>query len=216
MADWTEKLARVGIVPVLVLEDPRDALPLGESLLRGGLSCAEVTFRTPAAAEALKQLAGAFPDMLLGAGTVLDREQADRALDAGAAFIVSPGLNPAVTRYVTEKGIPMIPGVCTPTEIEAAMGLGLKTLKFFPAEAAGGVSMIRALAAPYRGIRFMPTGGINENNVADYLRLDAVVACGGSWMVRPDLIREGRFGEIESLTRRAAQTVREIRGEKES
>ena len=150
--------------------------------------------------------------MLVGAGTVLTHEQLDRALDAGCQFIVSPGFNPKVTEYVLKKGVPMTPGVCTPTEIEAAMSLGLDVLKFFPAEPSGGLKMIKALCAPYVGLNFMPTGGINANNVRDYLKYDKIVACGGSWMVNGGLVKEGKFDEIEKLVREAADIVKEIRG----
>ena len=206
------KLNKIGIVPVVVLDRVEDALPLAEALMKGGLPCAEVTFRTAAAEEAIRQIAKAYPDMLVGAGTVLTTEQADRAIDAGANFIVSPGFNPKVTSYVLSKGVPMTPGVCTPTEIEAAMELGLDVVKFFPAEPAGGLPMIKALAAPYVGLKFMPTGGINASNVRDYLKYDRIVACGGSWMVKGDLVKAGKFDEIEKMVREAAEIVKEIRG----
>ena len=206
------KLNKIGIVPVVVLDRVEDALPLAEALMKGGLPCAEVTFRTAAAEEAIRQIAKAYPDMLVGAGTVLTTEQADRAIDAGAKFIVSPGFNPKVTSYVLSKGVPMSPGVCAPTEIEAAMELGLDVVKFFPAEPAGGLPMIKALAAPYVGLKFMPTGGINASNVRDYLKYDRIVACGGSWMVKGDLVKAGKFDEIEKMVREAAEIVKEIRG----
>ncbi|MBR1583955.1 MAG: bifunctional 4-hydroxy-2-oxoglutarate aldolase/2-dehydro-3-deoxy-phosphogluconate aldolase [Clostridia bacterium] len=212
MNDMMKKLQKIGIVPVVVLNDVKDALPLAERLVRGGLPCAEVTFRTAAAEESIRQMAKAYPDMIIGAGTVLTCEQADRAIDAGAKFIVSPGFNPKVTEYVLKKGVPMTPGVCTPTEIEAALQFDLDVLKFFPAEPSGGLKMIKALAAPYVGLKFMPTGGISAANVRDYLAYDRIVACGGSWMVSGSLVKEGKFDEIEALVKEAADIVKEIRG----
>ncbi len=211
MTEMMLQLRKIGIVPVVVLNDAKDALPLGECLMEGGLPCAEVTFRTAAAEDSIRQMAKAFPDMLIGAGTVLTTEQADRAIDAGAKFIVSPGFNPRVTEYVLNKGIPMTPGVCTPTEIEAAMSLGLDVLKFFPAEPSGGLKMIKALCAAYVNLQIMPTGGINPENVRDYLKYDRIVTCGGSWMVSGSLIKEGRFEEIKRMVREAADIVKEIR-----
>ncbi|MBR4768535.1 MAG: bifunctional 4-hydroxy-2-oxoglutarate aldolase/2-dehydro-3-deoxy-phosphogluconate aldolase [Lachnospiraceae bacterium] len=207
-----ERLFQCGIVPVVVIEDAKDAGRLGEALLKGGLPVAEVTFRTEAAAESIRILSESFPELLVGAGTVLSAEQADRAIQAGAQFIVSPGLNPNVTGYVLEQGIPMVPGIMTPSEIEAAMEFGLDVVKFFPAEPAGGLRMIEAMAAPYGSIRFMPTGDINETNVKDYLSSKKVLACGGSWMVKSALIREGRFDEIEAKVRAAAGIVSSVRG----
>ena len=212
MTEMMQQLKKIGIVPVVVLNDVKDALPLAERLMKGGLPCAEVTFRTAAAEESIRQIAKAFPEMIVGAGTVLTTEQADRAIDAGSKFVVSPGFNPKVTEYVLKKGVPMTPGVCTPTEIEAAMSLGLDVLKFFPAEPSGGLSMIKAVCAAYVNLQFMPTGGINANNVRDYLKYDRIVACGGSWMVNGKLISEGKFDEIEALVREAAGIVKEIRG----
>ena len=212
MNDMMKKLSKIGIVPVVVLDSAEDALPLAEQLMEGGLPCAEVTFRTAAAEESIRRMAKAFPDMILGAGTVLSCEQADRAVDAGAKFIVSPGFNPRVTEHVLKKGVPMTPGICTPTEIEAALQFDLDVLKFFPAEPSGGLKMIKALAAPYVGINFMPTGGINAENVRDYLKYDRIVACGGSWMVSGKLVKEGNFAEIGRLVREAAGIVKEIRG----
>ena len=212
MTDMMKKLQKIGIVPVVVLDRAEDALPLAECLAEGGLPCAEVTFRTAAAEESIRRMAKAFPDMIIGAGTVLTTEQADRAIDAGATFIVSPGFNPKVTEYVLGKGVPMTPGVCTPTEIEAALQFGLDVLKFVPAEPAGGLKMIKALAAPYVNVSFMPTGGISAANVRDYLAYDRIVACGGSWMVSGKLVREGNFAEVKRLVREAADIVKEIRG----
>ena len=211
MTEMMKKLQKLGIVPVVVLNDAKDALPLAERLVNGGLPCAEVTFRTAAAEESIRQMAKAYPDMIIGAGTVLTCEQADRAIDAGAKFIVSPGFNPKVTEYVLKRGVPMTPGVCTPTEIEAALQFDLDVLKFFPAEPSGGLKMIKALCAPYVGLNFMPTGGINADNVRDYLKYDRIVACGGSWMVSGSLVKEGKFDEIENMVREAAAIVKEIR-----
>ena len=212
MTEMMNQLKSIGIIPVVVLNNADDALPLAERLVKGGLPCAEVTFRTDAAEESIRRIAKAFPEMIVGAGTVLTCEQADRAIDAGAKFIVSPGFNPKVTEYVLKKGVPMTPGVCTPTEIEAALQFGLDVLKFFPAEPSGGLKMIKALAAPYVGLNFMPTGGINADNVRDYLKYDRIVACGGSWMVSGALVKEGKFDEIEKMVREAAAIVKEIRG----
>ena len=195
MTQMMQQLQKIGIVPVVVLDRAENALPLAECLVKGGLPCAEVTFRTAAAEESIRQMAKAFPDMIVGAGTVLTCEQADRAIDAGAKFIVSPGFNPKVTEYVLKKGVPMTPGVCTPTEIEAALQFDLDVLKFFPAEPAGGLKMIKALAAPYVGLNFMPTGGINAANVRDYLAYNRIVACGGSRMASGKPVKAGQCGE---------------------
>ena len=212
MTEMMQQLKKIGIIPVVVLNDVKDALPLAERLMKGGLPCAEVTFRTDAAEDSIRRIAKEFPDMIVGAGTVLTTEQADRAIGAGSKFVVSPGFNPKVTEYVLKKGVPMTPGVCTPTEIEAAMSLGLDVLKFFPAEPSGGLGMIKAVCAAYVKLQIMPTGGINANNVRDYVKYDRIVACGGSWMVNGKLISEGKFDEIETLVREAANIVKEIRG----
>lgn len=207
-----KKISEVGVVPVVKIDDAKDALPLAAALKQGGLCCAEITFRTDAAEESIHKIASEYPDFLVAAGTVLTPQQADAAMAAGASFIVSPGLNPEVVKYCNEKGYPIIPGVCTPSEVEAAMSLGLTYLKFFPAEAAGGVKMVKSMAAPYTKVKFMPTGGIGTKNLADYLNLKAVFACGGSWMVPADKITDGKFDEIEQLTREAVELLKEIRG----
>ena len=212
MSTIFEKFSKIGIIPVVVLEDVKDAEPLGKALMEGGLPCAEVTFRTAAAEEAIRIMAEKFTDMLVGAGTVLTTEQADRAVAAGAKFIVSPGLNPDVVAHCVKKGIPVTPGTCTPTDVEKALTFGLDVVKFFPAEPAGGLNFIKAIAAPYVGVKFMPTGGINANNVRDYLKYDRIIACGGSWMVKGDLIKAGDFNKIKELTAEAAKIVKEIRG----
>lgn len=211
MINVLTQIEKTGIIPVVVIERAEDAKPLARALINGGLPCAEVTFRTAAAEESIRIMKAEFPEMLIGAGTVLTTEQVDRAVAAGASFIVSPGTNPKVVRYCKEKDIPIVPGVCTPTEVEAALELGLDTLKFFPAEPAGGLKMIKAMAAPYTAVRFMPTGGISAENVESYLSYNRVIACGGSWMVKGDLIKEGRFDEIEMLTREAAELVKKYR-----
>lgn len=206
------KIGQMGIVPVVVLNDVKNAVPLAQSLINGGLPCAEVTFRTEAAQQSIAEISKNFPQMFVGAGTVLSTEQVDRAVDAGAKFIVSPGFNPKVVEYCIKKGYPVTPGIMTPTELEMALEFGLDVVKFFPAENAGGLKMIKAMAAPYTKMKFMPTGGINPQNVREYLQCDKILACGGSWMVKGDLINSGNFAEIEKLTKEASQIVKEIRG----
>lgn len=212
MNETLKKLGEYGIVPVVVLNDSKDAAPLADALCEGGLACAEVTFRTEAAAESIKIMSENHPEMMVGAGTVLTVEQVDEAVAAGAKFIVSPGLNPEVVKYCLDKNIPITPGVVTPSEMEQAIELGLNLVKFFPAEPSGGLPMIKAVAAPYTMLKFMPTGGINPNNVKEYLKDDKIFACGGSWMVKGNLVNEGNFDEIKRLTKEAVEIVKEIRG----
>lgn len=207
-----ESLKEIGIVPVVVLDDAKDAAPLAEALIEGDLPCAEVTFRTAAAEESIRIMAEKYPEMLVGAGTVLTIDQVNRAVKAGAKFIVSPGLNPQVVQYCQNIGVPVTPGVQTPSEIEQALSLGLDVVKFFPAEPAGGLKMIKAIAAPYTTLTFMPTGGINAQNVKEYLAYNRILACGGSWMVKNDLIKAGDFDKIKEMTKEAAAIVKEIRG----
>ncbi len=207
MKTMNEQLYEIGLIPVIKITDPAKAVPLAQALCRGGLPAAEITFRTSCAAEAIAAIVKACPDMLVGAGTVLTCEQADRAVAAGAKFIVSPGLNPKVVAHCIEIGIPMIPGIPNPSDIEAALELGLDTVKFFPAEAAGGLKMLKAMAAPYGNLKFMPTGGINKDNLLEYLSFDKILACGGSFMVKEDLIEAGDFDAIEKLTREAVMTM---------
>ncbi|WP_425871260.1 bifunctional 4-hydroxy-2-oxoglutarate aldolase/2-dehydro-3-deoxy-phosphogluconate aldolase [Micromonospora sp. DT62] len=195
------------ILPVVVLDAARDAAPLAEALVRGGLPCAEVTFRTDAAAESIRVMSER-GDLLVGAGTVLTPAQVDRAVEAGARFVVTPGFSPAVVRRCQEAGVPVFPGVATGTEIQMALDAGLDTVKFFPAEQLGGVAMIKALAAPYRSVRFVPTGGVNTANLSDYLALPAVLAVGGTWMVAPDLIAAGRWDEVAARTAAAVEAAR--------
>ena len=207
-----EQFKEYGVVPVVVLNDAKNALPLAKALVEGGLACAEVTFRTAAAEESIRIMAEQFPEMLVGAGTVLTTEQVDRAVNAGAKFIVSPGLNPKVVKYCVEKGIPVTPGCSNPSDVEVAIELGLEVVKFFPAEPAGGLKMIKAMAAPYTGLKFMPTGGINATNVKEYLAYDKILACGGSWMVKGSLVEAGEFDKIEAMTKEAVEIVKEVRG----
>ena len=212
MSTIFEQFKKIGIIPVVVLDDAKDAAPLAEALCEGGLPCAEVTFRTAAAADVIRIMSEKYPEMLVGAGTVLTKEQVDRAVECGAKFIVSPGLNPEIVKYCISKGIPVTPGTQTPSEMEQAIELGLSVVKFFPAEPAGGLKMIKAVAAPYVGLQFMPTGGISAANVREYLKFDRIIACGGSWMVKADLVKAGKFDEIKALTAEAAAIVKEIRG----
>ncbi|MBR1604154.1 MAG: bifunctional 4-hydroxy-2-oxoglutarate aldolase/2-dehydro-3-deoxy-phosphogluconate aldolase [Synergistaceae bacterium] len=211
MSEIFEKFSKIGIVPVVVLDDAKDAEKLGEALVAGGLPCAEVTFRTDAALESIKIMAQN-KDLLVGAGTVLSIEQVDKAVNAGAKFIVSPGLNPKVVKYCVDNNIPITPGTQTPSEMEQALELGLKVVKFFPAEPAGGLNMIKAVAAPYTQLKFIPTGGFNSKNVRDYLMYDRILACGGSWMVKKDLIAASQWDKIKSMVKEAAEIVKEMRG----
>ncbi|MCR5032158.1 MAG: bifunctional 4-hydroxy-2-oxoglutarate aldolase/2-dehydro-3-deoxy-phosphogluconate aldolase [Lachnospiraceae bacterium] len=207
MNEVLERLYRIGIVPVVKLDDAKDAEPLAKALCDGGLKCAEVTFRTDAAEESIRKMTTAFPDMFVGAGTVLTTEQVDRAVNAGAKFIVSPGLNPKVVKYCVEKNIPITPGTANPSDVEQAIELGLDVVKFFPAEANGGLAMIKAMAAPYVNMKFMPTGGINAKNLCEYLDFKKIIACGGSWMVKDDLIKNGEFDKITAMTKEAVSLM---------
>jgi 2-dehydro-3-deoxyphosphogluconate aldolase/(4S)-4-hydroxy-2-oxoglutarate aldolase len=204
MGEVSTRLAQLRLVPVIVLDDAGDAWPLAQALKAGGLPCAEVTLRTPAAEEALREMAKD-PDVLLGAGTVLRPDQVDIAVEAGARFIVTPGYSAAVVERCQRVGVPVIPGVATPTEVQQALEAGLDTVKYFPAEALGGARALAAIAAPYAQMRFVPTGGITAANVGDYLALPSVVAVGGSWMAAKDLVRDGRFDEITRLTAEAVE-----------
>lgn len=205
--DMMKELYSIGLIPVIKIEDPNDAVPLAKALIDGGLPAAEITFRTACAAEAIKNITETYPEMLVGAGTVLTTEQVDAAIAAGSKFLVSPGLNPKVTAYALSKGITMLPGCSNPSDIEAALELGLTTVKFFPAEAAGGLKMLKAMAAPYGQLKFMPTGGINADNLLDYLKFGKIVACGGSFMVKDELVREKKWDEITALTKNAVKTM---------
>lgn len=211
MNEILNRFHEIGIIPVVVLNDVKDAKPLGKALLDGGLPVAEVTFRTDAAEESIRIMSEEYPDLLVGAGTVLTPEQVDRAVAAGAKFIVSPGLNPRVVKHCQEKGVIATPGVVTPGEIEKAIELGLEVVKFFPAEPSGGLPMIKAMAAAYTKMKFMPTGGISAKNVTDYLKYDKILACGGSWMVKGDMIAAGEFDKITALCREAADIVKAAR-----
>lgn len=215
MGTIAEQFYEYGVVPVVVLEDAKDALPLAKALIEGGLPCAEVTFRTEAAEESIRRMSEKYPDMLVGAGTVLTIEQVDRAVKAGAKFIVSPGFDPEIVDYCLSKDIPVFPGCITPSEVAQAAKRGMKVVKFFPAEQAGGVSMIKAMVAPYTMMKFMPTGGINAKNLKEYLEYDKILCCGGSWMVKGDMIRSGAFDKIKELTKEAVELAAAIRaGEK--
>ena len=207
MNEILQTISRIGIVPVIAIEDADKAVPLARALAEGGLPAAEVTFRTAAGEEAIRRIAAEVPDVLVGAGTVLTKEQVDRALDAGAKFIVSPGFNPEIVKYGISKGALMLPGTATGGEMEQAMALGLEVVKFFPAEQNGGVEKLKALAGPYRNLRWMPTGGVNTQNMLDYLSFDHIVACGGTWMVKKDLIEGERWEEITRICKDAVKTM---------
>ncbi|MDL2293038.1 bifunctional 4-hydroxy-2-oxoglutarate aldolase/2-dehydro-3-deoxy-phosphogluconate aldolase [Ruminococcaceae bacterium OttesenSCG-928-D13] len=202
-----EKLEKIGIVPVIAISDVEKAVPLAKALLAGGIPCAEVTFRTAEGEQAIARIAREVPDILVGAGTVLTTEQVDRAIAAGAQFVVSPGFNPTVVDYCIQKGMPITPGCATPSEMEMAMERGLEVVKFFPAEQAGGLAYLKAVAGPYPRLRFMPTGGVNAENLNEYLAFEKVIACGGSWMVKKELIEAGCFEEISALCRGAVQRM---------
>ena len=202
-----KQISDIGIVPVIAIDDAEKAVPLAKALAAGGLPVAEVTFRTAAGEAAIRAISREVPEMLVGAGTVLTHDQLDRALDAGARFIVSPGFNPDMVRYGLSKGALMVPGTATPGEMEQAMALGLEVVKFFPAEQNGGVAKLKALAGPYKTLKWMPTGGVNAKNLADYLAFDQIVACGGTWMVKKDLIQQENWAEITRLSREAVRTM---------
>ena len=205
--DMLKQLSLAGLVPVIKVKRAEDAVPLCTALKNGGLPVAEITFRTEAAEEAIRLVHAALPDVLLGAGTVLTCEQADRAWAAGAGYIVSPGLNPEVVRQCVEKGYPVLPGCANPSDIEAALSLGLNTVKFFPAEALGGLKLIKAMAAPYGNVKFVPTGGINEKNLPEYLAFPKIAACGGSWMVPEDAVEAKDWARIEKLAQDAVNVM---------
>jgi 2-dehydro-3-deoxyphosphogluconate aldolase/(4S)-4-hydroxy-2-oxoglutarate aldolase len=207
MNEILKKIGLYGIVPVIKIDDVNKAVPLARALCNGGLPVAEITFRTACAAEAISAITKEFPNMLVGAGTVLTPEQADRAVAAGAKFIVSPGFNAKVVQHCIDIGVPVTPGCSNPSDIEAALELGLDVVKFFPAEAAGGLPMIKAMSAPYGSLKFMPTGGLNEANILSYLKFNKILACGGSYMVSSELIDEGNFEKIEELTRAAVMQM---------
>jgi 2-dehydro-3-deoxyphosphogluconate aldolase/(4S)-4-hydroxy-2-oxoglutarate aldolase len=215
MKNIFEALSQIGLVPVITIERAEDAVPLARALLDGDVGCAEITFRTTAAAEAIRRMISEVREILVGAGTVLTVQQAKQAIQAGAQYIVSPGFDAAVVDWCLEHNIPVLPGVATPTEINMALVRGVKLLKFFPAEELGGVRMLKALYAPYQEVQFIPTGGINARNLAEYLALPNVVACGGSWMATSRMISEGQFDEIARLAREARGIVRQARGESE-
>ena len=212
MSELLQKVEELGVVPVVVLNDAKDAAPLAKALCEGGLPCAEVTFRTDAAEESIRIMHEQFPEMLLGAGTVLTTDQVDRAVAAGATFIVSPGFDPEIVDYCLSKDILVLPGCITPSEVAQAVKRGLEVVKFFPAEQFGGIATIKALAAPYTNTNFMPTGGISAKNLKDYLGFKRIVACGGSWMVKGDMIEAGEFDKIREMTAEAVALVKEIRG----
>ena len=205
-----KELSLYGIVPVVKIERVEDALPLAKALCDGGLPIAEVTFRTPCAKEAIKKMKEAYPQMIIGAGTVLNAKQVDDAIEAGSEFIVSPGLNAKTVQYCLDKNIPILPGCATPSDMERAIELGLEVVKFFPAEANGGIKAIKAMSAPYGDLKFMPTGGVNTNNLNDYLSFDKIIACGGTWMVSNDLIDNQQWEEITRITKEAIQTMLNI------
>lgn len=203
MNDVLKKLSAIGIVPVIKIDDVEKAVPLAKALVAGGIPCAEVTFRTEQAEEAIRRMAKEVPEMIVGAGTILTPEQADRAIAAGSKFLVSPGLNPKVVKHCIDKGYLITPGTSNPSDVEVAIELGLDVVKFFPAEAAGGIKMIKSMAAPYTKMKFMPTGGINADNLNNYLSFNKIICCGGSWMVKDELINAGEFDKITELCKEA-------------
>lgn len=216
MTEIFEALSRIGVVPVITIDRPQNAVPLARALLNGGIGCAEITFRTASAEEAIQRISGECHEMLVGAGTVLTVQQAEQAIRAGAQYIVAPGFDAAVVDWCQEHSVPVLPGVATPTEINMALARGVKLLKFFPSEEIGGVRMLKALHAPYQEVQFIPTGGIKAHNLAEYLVLPNVVACGGSWMATGSMIFEGKLDEITRLSREARAIVQRARGESEA
>jgi 2-dehydro-3-deoxyphosphogluconate aldolase/(4S)-4-hydroxy-2-oxoglutarate aldolase len=209
MDEILKKIGELRLVPVVKIEDSRNALPLGQALRDGNLPIAEITYRTDAAEEAIRILTAELPEILVGAGTVLTMDQVKSAVGAGARFVVAPGFNPKVVDYCLEHNITIIPGVNNPSQIERALESRIEVVKFFPAEASGGIPFLKAVAAPYSGIQFLPTGGINLQNMMSYLSFSRVIACGGSWMVKSDLISAGKFQDIKRLSREAVDTIKE-------
>lgn len=207
MNDVLKTIFNIGIIPVIAIEDAEKAVPLAKALVAGGLPAAEVTFRTAAAEDAIRRICAEVPEMLVGAGTVLTTQQLDRALDAGCKFIVSPGFNPDIVKYGLSKGALMLPGTATGGEMEQAMALGLEVVKFFPAEQNGGIEKIKALAGPYKNLKWMPTGGVNTKNMMDYLSFGQIVACGGTWMVKKELIDNEQWDEITRICQEAVKTM---------
>jgi len=207
LSPMEQKLYEIGIVPVITIDEAEKAVPLADALCDGGLPCAEITFRTAAAAEAIAAIRKERPEMLVGAGTILSVEQLHSAIDAGAQFIVTPGLNPVVVEAAIAAGVPVIPGCSRPSDVEIAYTMGLRTVKFFPAEAAGGVAMLKAMSAPYGMMRFMPTGGIDASNLREYLDLPSVLACGGSFMVSKNALKNNDFDSIRAETAKAVQAM---------
>lgn len=212
MQDVLERIKQIGVIPVVSIEDLEHVAILGEALIKGGGMCAEITYRTKFASEAIHDLAQTYPEILIGAGTVLTKLQANEAVSSGARFIVSPGFDEGVVTWCLDNDITVIPGVSTPTEINLALGHGLRVVKFFPAEALGGVQFLKAISAPYRSVHFIPTGGINEKNLANYLSLPSVYACGGSWVARQNLISSGDVGEIIHRIRESIKIKDRVRG----
>jgi 2-dehydro-3-deoxyphosphogluconate aldolase / (4S)-4-hydroxy-2-oxoglutarate aldolase len=211
-ASLVARLRTLRIVPIMTIDNPDTALPLADAILAGGLPCAEVTFRTPTAVESLRRIAAERPDVLVGAGTILTPEQAAQAKAAGAKFALAPGLNPRVVEWCQDHELPIFPGVCTPTDIERALELGLDVVKFFPMEQIGGLPYLKAVAAPFPSLEFMPTGGITAGNVASYLAFKRVVACGGSWMTPPEWIAAGAFDRVRDAVRQAVVAATSIAG----
>lgn len=210
MSDINQILARYRVVPTVSVDKLEQAVPVAQALVAGGIPIAEVLFRSGVAGAAIRRIVTDVPGMLVGAGTVLNVAQVDEAIDAGAQFVVSPGIDHAIVKHCHKQGVLVIPGVMTPTEITIAIDLGLRLLKFFPAEAIGGKTLLRAISAPFSQIDFIPTGGIGPENLSGYLESDCVLACGGSWMVRPDLVEAGRFEEIETLSRQSMSVVESL------
>lgn len=211
MNEILNKIHEIGILPVVVLDKTEDALPLAKALINGGLPAAEVTFRTRCAKECIELMSKTYPEMLVGAGTILSVEQAKEAIEAGAKFIISPGFDEDVVKYCIEHNVPVTPGTCTPSDVQKCYKLGLEVVKFFPAEAAGGLNMIKSIAAPYTNMKFIPTGGINLNNMKDYLSFNKILAIGGTWMVKSDLVNSKQFNKIEEITRDAVLKLKEVR-----
>jgi 2-dehydro-3-deoxyphosphogluconate aldolase/(4S)-4-hydroxy-2-oxoglutarate aldolase len=210
MSEILQQFEKMRVVPVVAIQNAEDSMQLADALIEGGLPCAEITFRTTAAVDAMRIMAKR-SDILVGAGTVLKVDQVNAAVDVGARFIVSPGFNPKVVGYCVENNITVTPGICTPSDIEAALEFGLEALKFFPAEAFGGLKTLKAMSGPYTTVKFVPTGGINPNNLLEYLQFPKVLACGGTWIAKSALISEGKFDEIMNNAREAVEIVNKLK-----